>query len=258
MRRNSRHFSIKKLTIQKLNLLKQLGFNEKEAEVYLSLLELGEATIKNIADNSVIPRTSLYTPIKTLTNKGVVEFYKRKGRNYYVAIAPEKLLRLEQNKIKLLEDNIVYLNTKRATNLPKPKIKFYEGKEGIKILLDEILDEKRPFSAITCIEYMNEVARDYFDDFIQKRIEQRLVVNLLTNKSEASQKLKNTDASEFRETRFVPQKYTFNTANYIFGNKIAILSLKQKPIVGILVEDENVAQTHKMYFDLIWKMASSK
>ena len=252
MRRNNRHF------MKSTTLLKELGLNEKEAKVYLSLLELDEANLKTIADYSLIPRTSLYTPVKTLLDKGVIEFYKRKNRNYYTAITPKKLLELQKNKTKLLEDNIIYLNAKMVNGTFKPKIKFYEGKESIKVLLNEILNEKQSFLAITCIEDMNEIANDYFNDFIQKRIDQRLTVNLLTNKSETSQKLKSRDDNELRETRFVPQEYKFNTANYIFGNKLAILSLRQKPVIGILIEDKDIAQTHKMYFDLIWKMASSK
>lgn len=239
-------------------LLKELGFNEKEAKIYISLLKLGEATLKNIADNSLIPRTSLYTPVKTLIKKGVIEFYKRGGRNYYVAVTPEKLLHLEQAKIKLLEENILTLKEKTGAGVSAPKIKFFEGKDGIKLLLDEILNEKRSFRAMTSIEDMNKIAQDYFENFIEKRIQQNLHVDLLTNQSREAQLLKNTDAQEQRETRFVPAKYNFNTANYIFGNKVAMISLKQEPVVGILIEDKSIAQTQKMFFDLIWRMASSK
>lgn len=244
--------------MQTITLLKELGFNEKEAKIYISLLELGEATLKNIADNSLIPRTSLYTPVKTLIKKGLIEFYKRKGRNYYVAVTPERFLHLEQAKIKLLDENLFQLKAGMGIGVSAPKIRFFEGKDGIKLLLDEILNEKRPFRAITSIEDMNRIAGDYFKNFIRNRIQQNLHVDLLTNRSSEAQVLKSTDAQEQRETRFVPARYNFNTANYIFGNKVAMISLKQEPIVGILIEDKSIAQTQNMFFDLIWKMASSK
>ena len=82
-------------------------------------------------------------------------------------------------------------------------------------------------------------------------------IKLLANRSSDSEDLKRSDIKELRQTRFVPNEYSFDTANYIFGDKIAILSLKQEPFVAVLIDDKAIAKTNKMYFDLIWKMASS-
>ena len=101
---------------------------------------------------------------------------------------------------------------------------------------------------------MQTLARDYFEEFIRRRIAQNLKVQLLTNKSEASLRLQKTDGGELRETRFVPETYSFHTANYIYGNKFAIVLLKDYPM-AILIEDEAVAKTARMQFDLIWAKA---
>jgi len=46
--------------------LLQMGLNEKEAKVYLACLELGGATIAEIAEKSGVKRTSIYNFLEEL------------------------------------------------------------------------------------------------------------------------------------------------------------------------------------------------
>lgn len=233
-------------------ILKQIGLSEKEAKVYLTLFKLGESNLNNIAAGAGIPRTTVYTPLNSLIQRGFVDFYKKKGRKYYVATAPEKILEIQEENLQGLQENLERFNDIGKSAQKKPDIRFFEGTAGIKLIFNEILAESRPIDAITSIEDMNKIANEQFGYFIEKRIQQRLKIRLLTNKWKDAINLKKTDAESFRETKFVPKKYEFNTANYIYGNKVAMLSLKQEPIVGLIIVDKEIANTQKMYFELIW------
>ena len=238
-------------------VLQNIGLTPNEAQTYLALLGVGEANLKEVADRAGLPRTSVYTPIKSLIKKGLVEFYVRGGRKYYVASSPKKLLALSKGGVEMIEENLDALNKISNQNETKPRIRFFEGVEGIKLIFNEILQEKRDFLAVTCIEDMEAIAAEPFREFITKRVGQNLKLRLLANRSSASELLKKKDAKDLRITRFLPKGYNFDTANYVFGDKVAILSLKQKPAVAVLIEDPAIAKTHRMYFDLIWNMASS-
>lgn len=240
------------------SILKQIGFNNKEAKIYLSLLELGEANLKQISDLSGIPRTSLYDLMASMLSRGFVDVYKKKNRKIYVAVSPERLLSLSTYNLENFEKNIQAFKELAHSEHRMPKIKFFEGTSGIKIIFKEILKDKKPLLAATSIQDMERIVHESFGNFIKERIEQNLPVKLLTNHSPQSEKLKKKDPEELRQTRFVPRDYSFNTANYIFGNKTAILSLEQKPVIGILIEDSAITKTQRMYFELIWKMASTR
>jgi len=43
-----------------INELEKLGLNEKEARVYLALLELGESNIQGLSAKSSVKRTTVY------------------------------------------------------------------------------------------------------------------------------------------------------------------------------------------------------
>ncbi|MDX1607828.1 MAG: helix-turn-helix domain-containing protein [Candidatus Spechtbacterales bacterium] len=234
-------------------LLKNIGFSDKDAKVYKALLKLGEANIQAIADETSLPRSTIYTRIEKLTDFGAIDVFQKKKTKYYIAAPPEKLINIIREHAKKLENNIdIFKDIAENARQPNTDLRLFEGVEGIKLVLNDILDEKRPFLAITSIKDMERLAQDDFELFIERRIENRLSVKLITNETKEAKKLKAKDGEEFRVTRFTPSQYNFNTATYVYGNKIAMLSLRENPVLGIIIEDAAMANTHRMYFDILW------
>lgn len=238
-------------------LFQEIGFDKKSAQAYLALLRLGEANLEQLSKHSGIPRTSLYQIIKRLEHRNIIaHFPKRKGQ-IFVAQSPRKVLvQLEENVAKFRAFTS-QLETIATEHHSLPKILFFEKEEGIKTILQEILAESRNFDAITSVDDMIAFASDRFENFIQQRIQRHLRIRLITNRTPETVKMKQEDGKMLRETRFVPPKYEFATANYIFGDNTAIISLGPEQVFGIIIRDPVVAATHQMYFDLLWGMVST-
>lgn len=236
--------------------LKQvLGLTQKESATYLAALELGATSMTELAKKAKMPRTSVYGIVQRLVEQGLLIVFRKPGHHLYVPVSPAKLLgRIgeQREQFQAILPALQQLADKRTV---VPDIRVIEGEEGVKTTLREILEEKRPFRAIVCIADMQYLMAEYFEDFITKRIEKRLKIQLLTNRDATSRKLKQQDGQELRETRFLPIEKQFHTANYIFGNKVALLSLKQDPPVTVIIDDPEIAHTHEMYFDLLWNQA---
>src|SRR3989344_8679039 len=58
--------------------LKELGLLESEANLYLTSLKLGPATIASLATNLGIPRPNVYKAISGLEKHGLAKFSKKK------------------------------------------------------------------------------------------------------------------------------------------------------------------------------------
>lgn len=233
-------------------ILSNIGFNKKEAQVYLAALELGGATITDIAQKAGLPRTTSYGIIKILAHKGLVSFNVKKKRKYFFAEDPKRLLSIAQERERVLREAMPDLQSIYNVSEIKPKIKFYEGKEGIKTILEDILKSKKDFLAITSIEDMLKVFNDSFPRFIEERANRKINVKLLTNRAPAALALAEKDKMEFRQTKFVPKEFSFHTAMFIYGDKLAVISVNKKPIIGIVIEDTNIVYTQRMLFEIIW------
>ena len=80
-------------------ILNELGFSPKESRVYLAILELGRATVSEIARKSAINRTTGYDILNTLVNKGLVIISGKEPKQEYTAPSPDKILTNLQNEL---------------------------------------------------------------------------------------------------------------------------------------------------------------
>lgn len=73
------------------DVLKLIGLQPKQADVYLALLELGTATVNPIATKAGIKRPTTYLILDDLAKKGLVSVVPREKKVLYTAESPEKI-----------------------------------------------------------------------------------------------------------------------------------------------------------------------
>ena len=79
--------------------LEKTGFTDKEALVYVSLLELEGAFPSRIAKYSGIKRATTYNVLATLAIRGLINEIEKEGKLFYQIEKPEKILKYTQNQI---------------------------------------------------------------------------------------------------------------------------------------------------------------
>lgn len=232
--------------------IEKLGLTRQEAALYISALELGESTISDLSRKSGIPRSSCYEIINSLVSLGLIDVLKIGARRFYKAENPEKFRSILKEKEVLLNEILPQLKKYPLITDRKPGLNLYEGQRGMKMILSDILARQFPLLAITSIDDALEVFGDGFLEFIQNRYKKHIRVKLLTQKSEEGVKLRNKDSLELRQTRFLPSDFEFKNANFIYGNRVAIISLMAKNPYGLIIDDADIAQTHRLLFELAW------
>ena len=81
-----------------ISALGEIGLSEKEARVYLSLVELGEAPVNKITQLARLNRVTVYPVIQSLINKGFVSKFSMDKKTHFKAISPKQLLGLIKDK----------------------------------------------------------------------------------------------------------------------------------------------------------------
>ena len=121
------------------NLLIDVGLKEKEADVYLAILALGQGTASKIARRAHIVRTTVYDILSSLFDKGLVTLTGKEPKQEYVAESPDNLKIYIESKLGQmqtdLEDakNVLIPQLRSIHNVGnRPKVMFYEGEEGMR------------------------------------------------------------------------------------------------------------------------------
>ena len=61
------------------------------------------------------------------------------------------------------------------------------------------------------------------------------------------------DKENYRELRLVPEKeFTFTNEINIYDGKVAIISYKDKPLIGMIIESLEIANTQRDIFKMAW------
>jgi HTH-type transcriptional regulator, sugar sensing transcriptional regulator len=241
--------------------LLEIGFSRKESNVYLALLELGPSTASQISRKAGINRTTSYDILESLAYGGLVNPIGEAKIKKYSAENPSKVLKFLENKINKFRDQ----HEKAKQLLPqllsiynikeKPKVRFYEGNEGMKEAFEDTLNAKGEILAYAVGEDMfKALSEKYFKSYFKKRVLRGIKVRVIAPDTPESKAVSANDQKEMRESLLVPKdKFYFSIEMNIYNNKIMIASWKEK--FAIIVESEEISSAQKKIFELSWEGA---
>jgi HTH-type transcriptional regulator, sugar sensing transcriptional regulator len=234
--------------------LKKLGLDDKEAQLYLSLLELSEANIARISKKSGIKRTTCYDIIDSLREKGLISVSNKKNKIFFSAEDPRKLEQLLDEKRHLLKNILPELLS--ITNLidKKPKVRFFEGIEGIKDVYRDTLN----YPDQEIVGWATPETVKYFDVewlwkvYVPKRLENKIWERIIAPKKPEIENLKSYDQKHLRQMRLVSQDNAlFEVEINLYGNQnIAIMSFEER--IGLIIESKKIYNTLKSIFEMNW------
>src|SRR6185437_8435894 len=134
-----------------IDYLKQLDLSDAEAKLYLTLLQSGPVSVRDLAQTVDIKRTTAYFYIDQLVEKGLIMKLVRGSKKLVAACEPENLKILVEEKIKQankVQKEFPDILKALTTSLPKEdnnsdaEIKYYKGKNGVKKIYEEALTGK--------------------------------------------------------------------------------------------------------------------
>lgn len=231
--------------------LKKYGLNDKEITVYTSLLQIGPSSVSKIADKSKIARSTVYEVLKDLVKKGLVNHYLKKKVKYFSPEEPSKLI----GKVELIKEDLSsilpQLEAMTAFKLDKPSTRFYQGKDQIKLILLEILNEADDLYSFAVAEDFITILGDYHEWFLNKRLKKKIPLKLILKDSKIARERKEKERQELREIKILPNKYDFSGIIFIWKNKTAILSLKPD-FSAIIIDSNELTKIQKALFNYLW------
>jgi sugar-specific transcriptional regulator TrmB len=245
------------------NLFNSLGLNNSEAEIYSALLAKGALTARQLSVATDLSRTNCYNILASLENYGLIEQQKRGAKTYFHPLHPNKLEELIESREKQLKQAKLTL----AASLPaimsqfnlaigRPGIKFFEGKDGVQKVLEDSLTAKEEIVTYADIEsivkYINEINEAYVKKRAKSGIKKRAI---LVDSPFARNYLKNY-YKDVTDIKLIGHEAApFKTVMQIYDGKISYITLTEKNMIGVIIEDSNIYKMHKYIFEYLWRVA---
>ncbi len=242
-------------------VLKNYGLKDEETRLYLAALEMGEMPLAVMAKKAGLKRSSAYLIAKSLEEKGLMGSFKMRNGMRFVATDP--LILKEQLKRKMIEieEAIPELKAIQKGTQIKPTITVYEGEEGYYSILEDSLKSKENIiRSIGSLKRIYEIVSQKYDDeyYIPNRLKKKIIFRCLFFEKEAGNIFTpERNTRELREMKFLPENYSHPSFILIYGNSVAIFT-SRKELVAVKIESEEIAQSEKGKFDLIWGLVSEK
>jgi sugar-specific transcriptional regulator TrmB len=242
-----------------IKTLNKIGLSQKQAIVYIAMLELGEAKITDIAKRANLKRPTVYLIIEELELLGLVSQIIKGKSKIYSAIHPRRineLLEFRKNKFQELLPSLI-VKYKSASG--RPRTQMLEGMEAIRQSYREALTsltqnncEQLWISNLSSImEKFPEIMGEY--SRVLNKFPKSNIREILFGKGNINEWLKKTKRNKNHQTKYInDQNFGGETDQLITRDKLFFFAIHPEPFV-LIIESEEMAKTQKFLFENIWK-----
>jgi hypothetical protein len=249
----ARHSSIRPL-------LQRAGLNDKEAEIYLTLLSLRSARVTDIARTAKQSRSHTYLVLKSLEEKGLVSHIEQGKVLRFVAEPPHRIVHYAKNlrqqwseTERLLEGVMPLLRNLTPNYVGTPRVTTLHGIDGMKQVYRDVLLQPG-----FCAFFNAEVMFNAFGSNIVPMLfgtDQRLRGReLFVDNAGARRYIKEIPQDDEYEVRLLPKQMQFVSEMIIFGDTVALFAYDSELTI-VKIDNQNFADTFRTFFEVLWVSA---
>lgn len=251
-----------------INYLEKLELSEFEVKLYLAILELGAKSVRELAQELGINRTTAYLYIDHLIEKELVMKVVKGSKTLIVLNEPksslEALVDKKEQSVKDIQGNLHSITDRIVEkyvpfrDIGDAEIRHYKGKLGVKKIYEEALqaNELRAYAKLS----ENEEAKIFSDNVAIfthafKQNPQLVVKELLYDSPLAKEKAPELLAKNNRYFyKFMPSKLKLSSEDIlIYDGTVAFINYKGN-ISSIVLKNIDNYRNAKELFDFIWEI----
>jgi len=231
------------------------GLSEKEAELYLAALKLGDTTANRLAEVTKLTRSTVYDIAEALQKKGLMGSYKKEKKTFFSANNPNSLITQLKEKEQIVKQILPDLKELIEHKPDKPLVTIYRGTIGLRTAADEMLESKE-ILVYGGGKNADKVFGTYTENFAQKRVDKKIILKTIVGSSIPKHMI-TTKIKKFTPIRTLEVFENHDTTYFVYGDTVLIWNYKQD-LMAIKVESKIFAKSQKQIFDFLWKVAKDK
>lgn len=231
--------------------LQEIGLSEKEAQIYLALLQVDNESIQDLAKRTGINRTTVYPVLETLEKKGLVSEVQIGKKTHYEAAPPERLETFVERQRAVLEEHsqrlkeiVPQIKSLQREQGERPIIKYFDGRDGVISAYEEFYNfetkEEKDGYFILNSDLLSEVfSEQEFEKFRKIRKGKKISAHVIYNRKAGVRDFDHTDKQVHISGDF---PITCDIA--IVDDKLIISTLGDN-VSSVLLRSKDIASTFK-------------
>lgn len=235
--------------------LTTVGFEEKEARVYLALLALGEAPVTEVAKRAGLKRSIVYVILARLAERGFASAVPGARVQAFRSADPDKIVANAQSNLLALQQFAPVLRAMRQTGVGRPRIEVFEGHDGI-------MSVYRQFERGKEARYLASMRRheEHFAVEVERWVrgyESGTITtatrNLIPDDAAGRRFAARVRSAVHQSVRFLPKGLDVDLDLAVVDDRIGITSFD--PLYIVVIHHPAIARSLGVLFDLAWAHA---
>ncbi|HLD56719.1 MAG TPA: helix-turn-helix domain-containing protein [archaeon] len=230
-------------------ILKGIGFEEKEAKIYLVLIKFGNSPASKIGEELGYDRTTTYYALLRMVEKGYVTYLIKNGVKYFQPVSPEKILSKVKESESAFSEIIPELKKISGLGQSDFSVELYKGKEGLNTLYRDIIEQGGELLSFgvdekTFIDFDILHFKRYVKEVDRGKLKERILTH-----SEATE-----FGSNKSQYRFLSKEYFSPTPVAVYGDKVAIV-VWEPTLHIVVIKSKALVKSFTNHFEFLWKIA---
>lgn len=245
------------MAMDHISILKNLGLNEIESQIYLTLLEKGALQAPQIAQVVGTKRTTVYAILHSLCKRGILTKTLQKKKTFYTAEKPYQLAGIFQKKLESFESIIPFLESLEKKNAQVFGFTFVETLPELKEVYAHVLVEykNKDYATVGDLNQWERIDKEFFGQFQKDRARANIRNYSLLTMSSAP--VNPTNPSLLKHSKYLPEKYTVASFIDIFSDKILIVNPSLSSL-AVVITLPPLVDTFQLFFQILWDVYSKK
>jgi sugar-specific transcriptional regulator TrmB len=234
--------------------LSNVGVNEKEARVYIALLQLGKASAYSISERSGLKKPTTYVILEDLIKKGLVLKVPRIKKQQFIARPPQEFFAAAEERLKQAKKALPELIIMAEDNKTNVRTLYFEGINGIKDALyykSKEMNGKEVVGFFATTEDASPELMKLFDPWSKDMRNAGINIRVITPEHETTSQYLNSDNQHGHLVKTIPYSmYSSKTSLEASENFVRIVLFK--PLQAVIIESPELANSIRQVFDIVW------
>lgn len=245
-----------------VHILESIGFDAKEAQLYVAGLQIGTAPASEYAKVTGYNRITSYNLLESLVQKGYFTVVRKIRAKWYAPVSPEFLALESRKSAEALNRALPEMRSLQGSKYRKPHVRYFEGFEGVKHVYQDTLTAKSELFNFANSAVVRAHWPQYDEEYVAERVKRGIRLRGIAPDDDAGRRVHGEDRAKLREIRLVPgADFDFTNEINIYDHKVAICSFDsglkgERDMFGVIIESKEVAETQRQIFEMAWRYAA--